>query len=345
MCSKIGLITKDGKLASLFDPIHIKGLRLKNRIVMAPMATGMATPEGAVTDRHIKHYSVRARGGVGLVIIEHTYVLSSGKLHSGQLGLYDDKLIPKIKQLTDIVHSEGARIAIQLTHAGSRTTREIIGEQPLGPWSIPIPGDKETPRPLTVSEIASIVSAFGEAARRAVEAGFDAVELHGAHGFLLCQFLSPYTNRRTDVHGGNFDGRLRFPLEVIGEVKDRLARSVPLFYRFGADDLIDGGLTREGAKLIAPRLEQAGVDVIDISGGLGGDGQNRFTEQGYFVPLAEGIKGMVKVPIIGVGNITEPEYADRVVREERVDMVAFGRMLLSNPDFPKQAAQKLGVKL
>jgi len=127
-------------------------------------------------------------------------------------------------------------------------------------------------------------------------------------------------------------------------VKTRLGENVPLFYRFGADDMFGGGLTRQEAKLAARHLEQAGVDVIDVSGGLGGDGQERFTEQGYFIPLAEGIKGMVKVPVIGVGNITEPEYADRIVREQRVDMVAFGRMLLSNPEFPKQAAQKLGVK-
>jgi 2,4-dienoyl-CoA reductase-like NADH-dependent reductase (Old Yellow Enzyme family) len=140
-------------------------------------------------------------------------------------------------------------------------------------------------------------------------------------------------------------GRLLFPLEVIKEVKTRLGEDTPLFYRFGADDMVEGGLTRQEAKLAAQHLEQAGVDVIDVSGGLGGSGHERFTEQGYFIPLAEGIKRMVKVPVIGVGNITEPEYADRIVRERRVDMVAFGHMLLSTPEFPKQAAQKLGVKL
>ena len=140
-------------------------------------------------------------------------------------------------------------------------------------------------------------------------------------------------------------GRLLFPLEVIKEVKTRLEENAPLFYRFGADDMVEGGLTLEEAKLAAQHLEQAGVDVIDVSGGLVGDGQNRFTEQGYFVPLAEGIKETVKVPVIGVGNITEPEYADSIVREQKVDLVAFGRLLLSNPDFPKQAAEKLGIKL
>lgn len=330
-------------MPGLFDPIDIKELRLKNRIVMPPMATGMATPEGEVTDRHIRHYTARARGGVGLIIIEHTYVLRNGKLSSGQLGLYDDKLIPGLRRLTDTMHKEGIPVAIQLTHAGSRTTREIIGEQPVGPWNIPVPTDKETPRPLSVPEIGTIVTAFGEAVRRALEAGVDAVELHGAHGFLLCQFLSPYTNQRNDEYGGSQQGRLRFPLEIIGEVKRRLAGNIPLFYRFGADDMIDGGLTREEAKLVAPRLERAGVNVIDVSGGLGGSGQGHFSKQGYFVPLAQGIKETVTVPVIGVGNITEPEYADTIVREGRVDLVAFGQMLLSNPDFPKFAARKLGL--
>jgi len=157
---------------------------------------------------------------------------------------------------------------------------------------------------------------FGNAAYRAVEAGFDSVELHGAHGFLLCQFLSPYANQRNDEYGGNLAERLLFPTEVIKEVKTKLGENIPLFYRFGADDMLEGGLTRQEAK--------------------------SFTEQGYFVPLAERIKEVVKVPVIGVGNITEPEYADRIIRERKVDMVAVGRTLLSNPDFPRQAAKKLG---
>ncbi len=330
-------------MPNLFDPIEIKSLRLKNRIVMPPMFTKMSTPDGAITDRHIVHYTARARGGAGLIIVEHTYVLPNGKLSPGQLGLYDENLVPRLTQLTRAVHKEGAKIAIQLTHAGSRTTREIIGEQPVGPWNIPAPKDKEAPRPLTIPEIERLVKAFGEAARRGMEAGFDAVEIHGAHGFLLCQFLSPYTNQRDDDYGGSPKGRLRLPLEIIGEVKRRCGKNIPIFYRFGADDMIDGGLTREEGRLIAPRLEQAGVDVIDVSGGLGGSQHARLSEQGYFVPLAQGIKEVVTVPVIGVGNITQPEYADALVREGRVDLVAIGRLLLSNPDFPKFAAEKLGV--
>lgn len=330
-------------MAGLFDPLEINGMKLKNRIVMPPMNMRMATSDGAITERHIKHYVERAQGGVGLIIVEHAYVLAKGIFSAGQLGFYDDKFISGFRRLTDSVHHNGARIAIQLNHAGSRTKHDIINDQPAGPWNIPVPGDPEIPRPLTISEIAMIVKAFGEAARRAMEAGFDAVEIHGAHGYLLNQFLSPCTNKRQDEYGGDLEGRLRLPLEVIGEAKRRVLRNIPLFYRLGADDMVDGGLTGEQARVIAPYLEQAGVDVIDVSGGLGGPGDTRFSEQGYFVPLAQSIKETVKVPVIGVGNITQPEYADSIVREGKVDLVACGRILLSNPNFPNFAAKKLGI--
>jgi 2,4-dienoyl-CoA reductase-like NADH-dependent reductase (Old Yellow Enzyme family) len=332
-------------MPGLFDTIRIKGLSLKNRIVMPPMATSMGTEDGEVTDRHIKHYTTRARGGVGLIIIEHTYVSEDGKLSRGQTGLYDDRLIPGLKRLVEAIHTEGAKAIIQLNHGGARTPRNITGKQPAGPWNIMLPRSAEAPRSLTIPEIETIVMNFGNAAYRAVEAGFDSVELHGAHGFLLCQFLSPYKNERNDEYGGDLARRLLFPTKVIKEVKIRLGKNMPLFYRFGADDMVEGGLTREEGKLAAQHLQQAGVDVLDVSGGMGGAGGDRFAEQGYFVPLAEGIKKVVKVPVIGVGNITEPEYADRVIREGKVDLVALGRKLLSDPEFPTQAAQKLGIKL
>lgn len=330
-------------MPGLFDPISIRKLSLKNRLVMAPMTTGMATEDGGVTDRHIKHYATRAKGGVGLIILEHTYISEEGKLHKGQTGLYDDKLIPGLKHLVEAIHIGGAKVIIQLTHWGGKTSRIITGKQPAGPSNIILPDSSEVPRSLTIPEIKTLTVKFGEATYRAVEAGFDSVELHGAHGSLLCQFLSPYANQRRDKYGGTLARRLFFPTEVIKEVKNILGEDMPLFYRFGADDMLEGGLTRQEAKLAAQYLEQVGVDVMDVSGGMCGDGQRSFTEQGYFVPLAEGIKGVVKVPVIGVGHITEPEYADRIIREGKVDMVAIGRALLSNPDFPTQAAQKLGI--
>ncbi len=332
-------------MLGLFDPIKIKGLTLKNRIVMPPMANGKATDAGEVTDSHIAHYVARAKGGVGLIIIEHTFVAEDGRASKNQLGLYDDKLIPGLKRLVEAVHKERTKIIIQLNHVGAAASRLTTGMQPVGPSNFPHPRGSETPRQLSVSEMNALTVKFGEAARRAVEAGVDSVELHGAHGFLLCQFLSPYTNRRTDEYGGDLTGRLRFPTEVIKAVKSKLGKNMPLFYRFGADDMLEGGLSRDEAKLAAQQLEKAGLDVFDVSGGIGGDGSRNKTEQGYYVPLATGIKEAVKAPVIGVGHITEPEYADKIIRGGKVDMVAIGRLLLANPDFPRQAAEKLGIKL
>lgn len=332
-------------MPGLFDPIKIKGLSLRNRIVMPPMANGKATDAGEVTDSHIAHYAARAKGGVGLIIIEHTFVAEDGRASKNQLGLYDDKLIPGLKRLVDAIHAEGTRVIIQLNHVGAAASRTVTGIQPVGPSDFMHPRGSETPRALTVPEMKALAVKFGEAARRAVTAGVDSVELHGAHGFLLCQFLSPYTNRRTDEYGGDLAGRLRFPSEVIKEVKSKLGKNMPLFYRYGADDMLEGGLTREEAKLAAQQLEKSGVDVFDVSAGLSGDGSRNKTEQGYYVPLAAGIKVVVKVPVIGVGHITEPEYADRIIREGKVDMAAIGRLLLAEPDFPRRAAEKLGIKL
>jgi NADPH2 dehydrogenase len=332
-------------MPGLFDPIKIKGLTLKNRIVMPPMATGMATEDGGVTERHINHYVARAKGGVGLIIIEHTFVSKDGKASKGQLGMDDDKLIHGLKHLVEAIHAEGTKVIIQLNHVGGAASRISTGTQPVGPSEVMHPKGSEIPHALTVPEMKIIAQSFTEAARRAVAAGVDSVELHGAHGFLLCQFLSPYTNHRTDEYGGDLAGRLRFPTEVITEVKTKTGKNMPLFYRFGADDMREGGLTLEEGKLAAHQLEQIGIDVFDVSGGIGGDGQRTHTEQGYYVPLAEGVKEAVKVPVIGVGHITEPEYADRIIREGKVDMVAVGRLLLANPDFPRQAAEKLGIKL
>ncbi|HEY95924.1 MAG TPA: NADH:flavin oxidoreductase [Dehalococcoidia bacterium] len=329
-------------MTGLFDPIVINGLELKNRIVMAPMATNMATPEGRVTERHIRHYTARAEGGVGLIILEHTYVAIEGKLARNQTGLYDDNLVPDLKQLVDAIHQAGAKVIIQLTHAGARTTRETTGSKPVGPSAVKLPDGIETPKALTISEIKSIVSAFTKSTRRAIEAGCDGVELHGAHGFLLNQFISPYTNHRKDEYGGSLENRVRFATETIQGVKDILENK-PLFYRFGADDMIEGGLTPEEGRKVVPLLEQAGVSVLNISGGLGVGDSFGFTGQGFFVPLAEGIKSVVTIPVIGVGNITEPEFADKIIREKRVDLIAIGRKLLSDPDFPLKAAKKLGL--
>jgi NADPH2 dehydrogenase len=333
----------DDIMPKLFDPISIRGLKLKNRIVMAPMATNMAANDGQITERHIKHYTARAEGGVGLIIIEHTYVTPAGKLARNQTGLYDDSQIPYLKKLVDAVHEAGSKVIVQLTHAGSKSSVQVTGSQPVGPSATTSPDGTETSKALSLKEIKSVIKAFKEGARRAVEAGCDGVELHGAHGFLLNQFISPYTNKREDKYGGSMENRVRFAIEVISDTRLSLGDK-PLFYRFGADDLIEGGMTRENGRIVAGYLEKAGVDVLDISGGIGVGESFGLTEPGYFVPLAEGIKKVVNIPVVGVGNITEPKFADRIVREGKVDLVAIGRKLLSEPDFARRAAIELGIK-
>ncbi len=331
-------------MPNLFDPIQIKGLLLKNRLVMPPINTRKATEDGEITNEHIEHYTTHARSGIGLIIIEHCYISKEGKGSVGQIGIYDDKLIPGLKRLVDAIHSEDTKVVVQINHCGAKAPSEITGVQPAGPWNIIPPDWSEIPRPLTISEIETLIQKFVNAADRAIAAGFDSIEIHGAHGYLLSQFLSPFTNQRKDKYGGDLEGRLVLPLEVVSGVKKRLRQDIPLFYRLGADDLIDGGLPLQEAQLAAQRLEQSGVGVIDVSGGIGGTGCERFSEQGYFIPLAEKIKKAVGCPVIGVGNITEAEYADSIVRDEKVDMVAFGRILLSNPEFPRQAARELGIE-
>lgn len=321
----------------LFDPIRIGSLYLRNRVVMPPMATGLATTQGEVTNDLIKHYERRAKG-LGLLIVEHSYVSKNGKLSPRQLGIYDDKLIVGLAKLTDRVHAFDTPIAIQINHAGRKATSEVCGEQPVAPSAIAPYEGHETPRELTRNEIEGLIEAFSLAAQRAVESGFDAVEIHGAHGFLLNQFLSPLSNRRSDMYGGSLENRMRFPLSIVARIKEKIGE-FPLFYRLGADDMQPGGLTLAESKILAQRLARAGVHVLDVSGGMIGSRPASLTGPGYFVPLAEAIKKVVNVPVIGVGGIKTPEFANEVVRKNRADLVAVGRALLSDPDWALKAIQ------
>ena len=337
-------LDREVTVPGLFDPITIQNLTLKNRIVMPPMATHMAEEDGAVLEKHIRHYAARAEAGVGLIMVEHAYIDRGGRAGETQLGIHDDGCVQGLRRLADAIRAAGAASGIQITHAGARTTRAIAGAQPVAPSAIVDPKSGEMPRTLTPDEMGSLAVAFAEAAGRAAAAGFDIVELHGAHGYLLGQFLSPLTNHRGDRYGGDLNGRLTFAREVIAAVRKTVGRHFPLFYRLGADDLTPGGLRPEDGRRAAGLLARAGIDVIDISGGYGGTGRDRFPEQGFFVPLAEGVRQAAGIPVIGVGNIREADYADRVVREGRIDLVAVGRALLADPLWARKAAKRLGVE-
>jgi 2,4-dienoyl-CoA reductase-like NADH-dependent reductase (Old Yellow Enzyme family) len=325
-------------MVGLLDPLKVKGFTLRNRIVLPPMHTGLATGDGAVTERLVDHYVRRSRA-LGLVIVEHSYVRLDGRLSERQLGIHVDQLVPGLEKLSNSIHAAGATVVIQINHAG-REAMKADGLEPVAPSAT------EDARELTVEEIGSLAESFATAAERAVKSGFDGVEIHGAHGFLLDQFYSPLSNRRRDGYGGSLENRMRFPLEVVEKVKNRVCGRL-LLYRLGSVDLDPAGVHIEDSVSFAKRLEEAGVDIIDVSGGLCGDrpigvqrrsGRDR---QGYFIPQAQRIRRAVKVPVIGVGGVREPRYADRVVREGRVDLVAVGRELLRDPDWAARAVELL----
>ncbi|MDI3500957.1 MAG: hypothetical protein PWP22_728 [Thermoanaerobacter sp.] len=329
----------------LLEPIQIGPMKLRNRIVMPPMVTNYAAADGAVTERFKAYHQARAKGGVGLIIVEATYVHPSGKGFQNQVGIYKDELISGLRELTETVHKYGAKIAVQLYHAGRQTTSKVTGMKVVAPSPIPCPVKQEMPKELSVDEIKELVESFGQAARRAKEAGFDAVEIHGAHGYLLNQFLSPYSNKRTDEYGGSFENRIRFPLEVVRRVREEVGGDFPIIYRMSAEEYVPGGLTIEDTKIFAQKLVEAGVNALHISGGVYESSamiiQPAAIPQGCFVENAAAIKKAInsKIPVIVVGRIKDPLMAEQIIREGKADLVSMGRALLADPNLPQKVSE------
>ncbi len=273
--------------------------------------------------------------------MEHSYFTREGKASPNQLGIHDDAMVDGLRKLAESVHAEGTPVCIQINHSGREGSRTVSGLDPVAPSPVPSDNSTVVPRELETDEIHDLVRLFGEAAGRAREAGFDAVEVHGAHGYLLNQFTSPLTNRRGDEYGGSFEGRIRFPLEVVTEVRRIVGSDLLVLYRLGASDGEGRGVTMDEMQRFAQRLVQAGVSIVDVSGGLIGDAPDGMTGQGYFLPLAEKIKRAVEAPVIGVGGITDPAFADQAIRLGRVDLVAVGRALLADPDWALSAKTAL----
>lgn len=298
------------------------------------MQTGRATFEGAVTNKLINFY-VRRSTSLGLTIVEHCFVSPTGRIGPKQLGIHEDSLIDGLEKLANGIREVGAPSVVQLSHAGGVTNRKVIGTQPVGPSA------REKSRMLDVTEIECLADEFALAAERAVKAGFDGVELHGAHGYLLNQFFSPLFNRRDDEFGGSLENRMRFPLLVTGKVRKRLNGKL-LLYRLGSDDLAPNGTIIDDSIVFAQRLEQAGVDIIDVSGGMCGSEPKQLRQvKGYFIPQANKIKKAVKVPVIGVGGITQAEYANSLVSDGLVDLVAVGRAFWKDARWAEYALEAL----
>jgi 2,4-dienoyl-CoA reductase-like NADH-dependent reductase (Old Yellow Enzyme family) len=328
----------------LFDPFTTRGLTLASRIVFPPMAQDLCTADGAVTDRLIAHYCARARPGLGLLMLEHSYVERRGRFSPHQTGIHDDALVPGLTRLCDAVHAHGLPIGIQLAHAGPRACADENGEPAVGPSAVAGPGAAPAPRPLGEAELFDLTNRFVAAALRAVEAGFDVIEVHGAHGFLLSAFLSPLTNRRTDGYGGDARGRRRLATEIAAAVRGVIGGR-PLWFRLGADDRLQGGLTLAEGGEAGRALVAAGVDVLDVSGGLCGSRPVDVAGAGYFGYAARAVRASAGAPVVAVGGIQDPRDADRLIHDGTADLVAVGRAILADPEWPARAAAVLGVPL
>ncbi len=329
----------------LFSPIKIGSLELKNRFVVPPMATNLANEDGTVTQGLIDYWVTRARGGFGLLMVEFTAIDPLGKVGPCHPCLFGDEFVPGLRELTEAVHDHGAKIAIQLAHTGRQTFPEIIGipgAQPVSASPIPCPVDRAIPRPLSPQEIYQLVEKFGDAAVRARDAGFDAVEIHGAHGYLLAQFMSSYSNKRVDEFGGSLHNRMRFPLEVIHQVRRRLGSTFPLLFRMSGEERVPGGRGIDESRVVARLAVDAGIDAIDVSVGVAGSAQYIFASPvlppGFLLSSAEEIKKAVSVPVIAVGRINHPLLAEDALESGKADLIAWGRSSLADPELPNKVA-------
>ncbi len=329
----------------LFSPGRIGRLTLRNRIVMAPMEKNLATPEGAVTQRYVDYCARRAEGGAALILLESMYVDPHGKGHPCQLGIHDDVVIPGYRRLVDACHRHGALVGAEIQFGGRQTSAAVTGRQPVAPSPVPcaVLTGGDMPRALTVPEIRALVGRFAEAAARAVTAGFDVIEVHGSHGYLIGQFLSPYSNHRDDDYGGDAERRLRFPLEVIAAVRATVGAEVPVTYRISADEHVPGGLTLDDVCAIAPRLEAAGIDLIDVSAGIYESAvwivQPMEMPQGCLAPLSRAIRARVGIPVSVAGRITDASVAERILEAGDADFVTLGRALHADPDMPRKSRE------
>jgi 2,4-dienoyl-CoA reductase-like NADH-dependent reductase (Old Yellow Enzyme family) len=329
------------KLELLFSPFTLKNLVLKNRIVYPPMGTSYATSFGAVTPRFISYHRERAAGGVGINFVEFTVVESRGKLNPLMLGIYDDAQIPGWKSLVDAVHQAGGKIGIQIGHAGRRARSAINGGfRPWGPSPIAELGG-EIPNEMNQPQIDQIQGCFQKAAQRAKRVGFDAVELHTAHGYLIHQFLSPLSNHRSDRYGGSLENRSRFALETLARIREGVGDEFPIFCRISGDEFVPGGSSLAEAKEFAKLLEMGGADCLDVSAGVLESAERTVppmaVEHGCNVGLAEEIKRQVNIPVICVGRIKTLEEAELILQKKSADLIAMGRALIADPDLPRKA--------
>ncbi|WP_370423051.1 NADH:flavin oxidoreductase/NADH oxidase [Streptomyces sp. QH1-20] len=352
-------------MSSLFEPYTLRSLTFPNRAWMAPMcqysAEVFGPNAGVANDWHFQHYAARAAGGTGLILIEATAVSPEGRISPADLGLWNDTQTEALRRVTAFLKEQGTVPGIQIAHAGRKasTERPWRGRGPAspeeswpvaGPSALPYADDHQVPAELTVEQIKEIVEQFADAARRALAAGFEVVEVHGAHGYLIHEFLSPHSNRRTDEYGGSFDNRVRFPLEVVDAVRAVWPEDKPVFFRVSATDWLTEnpedereGWTADDTVRFARELLAHGVDLLDVSTGGNAPATHIPVGPGYQVPFARRVKEETGLPVAAVGLITDPEQAEKIIANGEADAVLLGRELLRDPFWARRAATGLGA--
>lgn len=330
-------------LDSLFSPITINNRQLKNRCIVPAMVMNLCEEDGSCTERFAAYHEAKAKGGFAMIITEDFAITNvAGKGHQYIGGLWKDEHIPGFKEYTDRLHKWGALSIVQLHHPG-RQVGVIDADTPWAPSAIPCPFSPEMmPHEMTAAEIRLVVKQFGQAAARAKAAGFDGCELHGAHGYLIEEFMSPYSNKRTDEYGGDLCNRMRFALEIIREVREQTGPDFIIGYKLSSDEWVSGGLTIEDTKAYVPFLEEAGVNYFGVSVGVYRSGDqiipSMYTEHGWIANNAQEVKSVVSVPVYAIGRINDTRVANAIIKSGKADMVAMGRQSIADPETPKKAA-------
>jgi len=327
----------------LFSPYRIKNCELKNRIVMPGLASFLIEDDGSITEHTIEHYRLRAAGGPAMVIMEACSVSPEGIVSPHQSRIYDDRFVEGLSKIAGAVKSEGAVPAVQIHHGGRQTSAKVIKQKPFAPSPLPCPTIRGEVTPLSVYGIQELVQKFGDAADRAVESGFELIELHGAHGYLINQFLSKFSNIRDDKYGGDITGRTRFAREIIEEIRSRVGEDFPISFKISAQEFVPNGLTTDESIQILKILVEAGIDIVQVSAGNDATPewicQPMFMEKACLVNSATTIKNALNIPVMTVGRINDPLIADDIIKSGKADLVCIGRGLLADPEMPKKAKE------
>lgn len=330
-------------LDNLFSPLTIGDKTLKNRCVVPAMVMNFCNEDGTCTERFTAYHEARAKGGFGMVITEDFAVRPRGKGFKGLPGLWNDDQIAGFSECTKRVRRHGAVFIAQIYHAGRQTSKIVIGQAPEAPSAIPCPFSPDMPEELTIEEIQKIVSDYGDCARRAKTAGFDGVEIHGAHGYLIAEFMSSYSNKRTDLYGGSLQNRMRFAIEIIEDVRKKCGNDFIVGYRISADEHVTGGRNIEDTKTIVPYLDRAGISYVHVTAGVYRSFNavipSMYTDHGWIADYAKEVKEVTNLPVITVGRVNDPRIADTIIKCGKADLVSMGRQSMADPETPSKAKE------